>query len=104
MERKSFIQRFWKKALIILASFILLVMATAWYLAHRWDHQIRVQLKSYVLEMSDSLYNLQYDKLHLNLITGSLGIEKVSLVRDSAVYARLQQQHRAPPVPLYPQR
>jgi len=96
MERKSFIRRFLKKALIILASFILLVMATAWYLAHRWDNQIRIQLKSYVLDMSDSLYNLQYSKLHLNLITGSLSLEKVSLVRDSAVYARLQQQHKAP--------
>jgi hypothetical protein len=96
MERKSFLRRTWKKALIILASFILLIMATAWYLAHRWDHQIRVQLKTYVLDMSDSLYTLQYDKLHLNLITGSLGLEKVSLARDSVVYARLQQTQRAP--------
>lgn len=96
MERKSFIRRLLKRALIILASFILLVMATAWYLAHRWDKQIRIQLKSYVLDMSDSLYHLQYDKLHLNLITGSLSLEKVSLVRDSAVYAHLQQQHKAP--------
>lgn len=96
MERKSFLRRTWKKALIILASFILLIMATAWYLAHRWDHQIRVQLKGYVLDMSDSLYTLQYEKLHLNLITGSLGLEKVSLVRDSAVYAHLQQTQRAP--------
>lgn len=96
MERKSFIRRFWKKALIILASFILLIMATAWCLAHRWDKQIRIQLKSYVLDMSDSLYNLRYDQMHLNLITGSLALEKVSLVKDSAVYARLQQEHRAP--------
>ncbi|WP_343669199.1 hypothetical protein [Chitinophaga sp.] len=96
MEKRSFIRRFLRKALIILASFILLVMVTAWYLAHRWDNQIRVQLKSYVLDMSDSLYNLQYDKLHLNLITGSLSIEKVSLVRDTAVYTRLQQAHKAP--------
>ena len=96
MEKRSFIRRTWKKAFLILASIILLIMATAWYLAHRWDNTIRIQLKSYVQDMSDSLYSLQYEKLHLNLITGCLALEKVSLVRDSAIYEKLKREQRAP--------
>lgn len=91
-----FIQRYWKKALITIGVIVLLILATAWYLSHRWNKQIRLQVRSYVQEMSDSLYNLQYEDLDLNLITGSLSLYKVSLVRDSAIYEKLQREQRAP--------
>jgi hypothetical protein len=96
MQQKSFIHRYWKKALITIGIILLLLLATAWYLGQRWNKQVRVQLSSYVQDMSDSLYTLQYNDLDLNLLTGSLSIYNVSLSRDSAIYAKLQQQHKAP--------
>jgi len=96
MQQKSSIQRYWKKVLFIIGIILLLILATAWYLSQRWQKQVRVQLRTYVQEMSDSLYTLQYNDLDLNLLTGSLSIYNVSLSRDSAVYAKLQEQHKAP--------
>lgn len=75
---------------------ILLILATTWYLSLQWSKQARLQLRSYVQEMSDSLYTLQYADLNLNILTGSLALYKVSLVRDAAIYEKLQQQHKAP--------
>jgi hypothetical protein len=96
MQQKSFIQRYWKKTLLIIGIILLLLLATAWYLGQRWNKQVRLQLRSYVQDMSDSLYTLQYNDLDLNLLTGSLSLYNVSLSRDSAIYAKLQQQHKAP--------
>lgn len=96
MQQKSFIHRHWKKALLTIGIILLLVIIAAWYLGQQWEKQVRLQLRSYVRDMSDSLYTLQYADLDLNLITGSLSLYKVSLARDSAIYAKLQQQHKAP--------
>src|SRR4051812_46875253 len=96
MQEKSFIQIYWKKTLLIIGIILLLIVGIAWLLSQRWQKQVRFQLRDYVKEMSDSLYTLQYNDLDLNLLTGSLSIYHVSLSRDSAVYARLQQEHRAP--------
>jgi hypothetical protein len=96
MEQQSFIKKYWKKALLIIGVIFLLIIGTAWYLSQRWNKQVRIQLRQYVQEMSDSLYTLQYADLDLNLVTGSLALYKVSLVRDSAIYEKLQQQHKAP--------
>jgi hypothetical protein len=94
--QSSFIQRFWKSALITIGVIILLVLGTAWYLSVRWNKTIRTQLRSYVSEMSDSLYTLQYADLDLNLLTGSMSLYKVSMVRDSAIYEKLKGQQKAP--------
>jgi hypothetical protein len=96
MQEKSFIQRYWKKALLTIGIILLLILGTAWYLSQRWQKQVRFQLRDYVKELSDSLYTLQYNDVDLNLLTGSLSIYHVSLSRDSAVYAKLQREHRAP--------
>ncbi|SFD28279.1 hypothetical protein SAMN05518672_1011435 [Chitinophaga sp. CF118] len=96
MQQKSIIQRHWKKVLLAIGVTLLLILTTTWYLGQRWNRQIRLQLRSYVREMSDSLYTLQYADLNLNLLTGSLSLYKVSLVRDSAIYEKLRQQQKAP--------
>lgn len=73
-----------------------MVLGAAWYIGQRWNKQIQWQLKAYIQEMSDSLYTLRYSDLNLNPVTGSLTLEKVSLVRDPDVYKRLQNEQRAP--------
>jgi hypothetical protein len=89
-------RKHWKRGLLIVGVLILIVILTAAYLGQRWNKQIRIQLRTYVQEMSDSLYILKYADLQLNPLTGSLTLEKVSLVRDSAVYEKLKAEHRAP--------
>lgn len=77
---------------------MLVLAAIGFYLSQRWSRQLRGQLKDYVREMSDSLYILQYDQVDLNILKGQLAISKVSLVTDTVVYKRLQQEQRAPAI------
>lgn len=96
MQKTSLFIRIWKKVLLSIIILILLVLGAAWYIGQRWNKQIQWQLKAYIQDMSDSLYTLRYADLSLNPITGSLSLEKVSLVRDPDVYKRLQDEQRAP--------
>lgn len=86
----------WKRIFLGLGILVVLALLTGAYLGRHWKRQIRLQLRTYVQAMSDSLYSLQYSDLHMNPLTGSLALDKVSLVRDSAVYKKLQTEHRAP--------
>lgn len=98
MQYRSHIRKHGKKALIIIGALVLVLAGIALYLSQRWSRELRAQLKDYVTEMSDSLYVLQYDQVDLNILKGRLSISNVSLVTDTAVYKRLQQQQRAPAV------
>ena len=96
MQKRPFILRIWKKVVLSIAILILLVLGTAWYIGQRWNKEIQWQLRAYIRDMSDSLYTLRYSDLRLNPITGSLSLEKVSLIRDPEVYKRRQNEQRAP--------
>lgn len=96
MQLPLFIRKYWKKAFLIIGILIFLLIGTNWYLSQRWNRTLRIQLKEYVTAMSDSLYTLKYADLRLNILTGSLTLDQVSLVPDTAVYTRLQSRHRAP--------
>ncbi|MBC9911324.1 hypothetical protein [Chitinophaga varians] len=47
-------------------------------------------------DLSDSLYTVQFKDLHLNVLSGSLTVEKATMTLDSAVYRRMLAAHRAP--------
>lgn len=96
MQKRTLVSRIWKKVLLAFIILILLILGASWYVSQRWNKQIQWQLRSYVQEMSDSLYTLRYSNLDLNLLTGSLTLDKVSLIRDPDVYKRLQEQQKAP--------
>ncbi|MBW8685769.1 AsmA family protein [Chitinophaga rhizophila] len=96
MQKKSFFQQLWVKILLTFFILIFLILGAAWFIGQRWNRQIQWQLRSYIQEMSDSLYTLRYADMDLNPITGSLSLEKVSLIRDEKVYKQLQEQQKAP--------
>jgi hypothetical protein len=54
------------------------------------------KLKKMVLEASDSLYHIEYDKFDLNIDSGRGLITNFKLIPDSAVYRRLLAAHKAP--------
>jgi hypothetical protein len=96
MQKRPFFKQLWVKILLTFAILIVLILGAAWYIGQRWNRQIQLQLRSYVQDMSDSLYTLRYTEVALNPLTGSLTLEKVSLIRDPDVYKRLQEQQKAP--------
>ena len=96
MQKRSFFKNIWVKILLSFVILIVLILGAAWFIGQRWNRQIQWQLRSYVQDMSDSLYTLRYVDMTLNPITGSLSLEKVSLIRNPDVYKRLQEEQKAP--------
>lgn len=76
---------------------LLLVIGLAYYTGYHWRRKLQHQLHSYVLQMTDSLYSLQYASMDLDILGGDLTLHKISLVPDTARYHRLQEQQRAKP-------
>ncbi len=72
------------------------VLGTGWYLSVHWKNILDKELRRYVSQGSDSLYTLAYGKINLNLLTGSVSIQNVALLPDTAVYDRLVKEQRAP--------
>jgi hypothetical protein len=54
------------------------------------------KLKQMVLDASDSLYHIEYDKFDLNIDSGRGVITDFKLIPDSGVYQRLLAAHKAP--------
>lgn len=76
--------------------FTLLVLGTGWYLNQHWNKLLKQELPGYVTDLSDSLYSVKFKDLHLDVLSGSVTIEKASMIADSAVYQRLLSQQKAP--------
>lgn len=86
----------WKWTLGILGGLLLLILAAGWYLSRHWKPLLDAQIKEVVLSATDSLYRVEYEDLSLNLFTGSARLKNFRLISDTAVYARLENQMKAP--------
>lgn len=80
----------------VLSILLVLVLGTAWYINQHWTKLLRKELSGYVTDLSDSLYVVQFKDLHLNVLSGSLTVEKATMTLDSAVYRRMLAARRAP--------
>lgn len=87
---------FWKWTLVIIGGIIFLVLSAGWYLSRHWKPLLDTQIREVVLTATDSLYRVEYEDLSLNLFTGSAKLTNFSLISDSAVYARMESQMKAP--------
>ncbi|WP_346317319.1 hypothetical protein [Chitinophaga sp. YIM B06452] len=90
--------KFWKIILTVTAILAAVVLGTGWYLSIHWKNILDKELRRFVSQGSDSLYTLAYGKISMNLLTGSVGIQNVALLPDTAVYDRLVREQRAPQV------
>jgi hypothetical protein len=102
------IQRKFKKAtstrrgkIIALSILFVIVAGVAgglfWWQTHK-KQLIREKLESAIHEKSEGLYNVKYDALDLDEVSGYLSIKNVSLSYDSLKYRTLLDQDRAPSI------
>ncbi|MBS0026236.1 hypothetical protein ACTJJ0_07675 [Chitinophaga sp. 22321] len=97
MAKNGFnIRRLVKIVLIVFGILVLVVLCTGWYLNRHWNKLLKTELQGYVTEISDSLYTVKFKTLHLDVLSGSVTLEKASMVADSAVYQRLLARKKAP--------
>jgi hypothetical protein len=95
MGRRPFMKRLPLWARIVMGVALVLVLGSIGVSIYL-NRLVNTRLKEMVYESSDSLYQLRYDRISLNALTGNLTIYNPQLIPDTLVYARLQQQHRAP--------
>ncbi|HEX8608761.1 MAG TPA: hypothetical protein VF679_08990 [Pedobacter sp.] len=81
----------------ILGFLILLIGIAAIYLSAKWKPLVTEKLKEGVHNASQGLYKLDFENIHLNILTGSATLNQVSLTPDTATYNRLRSKKVAPP-------
>lgn len=97
MAKNGFnLRRLIKIVLTVAGILTLLVLGTGWYLNQHWNKLLKQELQGYVTDLSDSLYSIKFKDLRLDVLSGSVTIEKASMIADSAVYQRLLSQQKAP--------
>lgn len=74
----------------------LITLAGGWYLGRQWKTILNGQLQQIVINASDSLYQLRYDGLDLNVFTGTARLTNVLFTSDSLVYGQLKSRLLAP--------
>lgn len=80
----------------ILTGFCLCAGFMLWYVSIKLRPKMTEQVKSMVLNSTDSLYRIDFKILHANLITGSASLIDVKINPDSNRYKKLVELKRAP--------
>lgn len=86
----------WKWIIGVVVFLLLAVAIGSWYLSRNWKPILDEQLKTAIINASDSLYQISYDDISLNLITGNASLINFELIPDSSVYRRLHERKEAP--------
>jgi hypothetical protein len=78
-------------------SFILLLfIGTFFYLSRRWKPVIEREIKEAILNSTDSLYNIDFSDIDVNLLTGSAEVHQIVFKPDRKVFEKLKVQSKAP--------
>jgi hypothetical protein len=80
----------------VLLTLIVIVGAAAIYLNARWKPLLTAKIKEGVYIGSDRLYRIDFKDIHLNLITGGVVLDNISLYPDSTVFMQLKAIKKAP--------
>lgn len=93
-------KRNWKKIAWwiggILGGLILLLGIAAIYISAKWKPLLTTKIKEGVFEGSKHLYRVDFNDIHLNLLSGNIVLDSVKLTPDTVVYNKLITIKKAP--------
>lgn len=98
MQPSSRFRKIFRLILIGAGSLILLIGCAGLYLNQHWNKRMQRELPGYVSAFSDSLYILTFEDARLDVLSGSITIQKASMTIDSVIYQRLKAQQKAPSI------
>lgn len=87
---------FWKWVIGIVLTLLLVIIGGLWYLGNHWRPILNEKIHAIVLSSSDSLYQVSYDDLDFNMVTGNAYLYNFKLSPDTNVYNRLKAIEKAP--------
>lgn len=89
-----------KKVLIwiggILVTLFVLIGIAAIYLSSQWKPILTEKIKEGIYAASDHLYQVDFEDVHLNLLTGSVVLDNLKLTPDTNVFKLLIAKKKAP--------
>lgn len=80
----------------ILIALIVLIGALALYLSSQWKPILTTKIKEGIHNSSNGLYKIDFDDIHLNLVTGSVVLDSLKLTPDTNVFKLLVAKKKAP--------
>jgi len=80
----------------IVGGLILIIGIAAIYLSSKWKPLLTTKIKEGVDKASNHLYKIDFKDVHLNLLTGGLVLDSISLIPDTSVYNQLKTVRKAP--------
>lgn len=80
----------------ILLGLVVIIGIASVYINAKWKPILTEKIKEGVYEGSNRLYKIDFTDIHLNLITGSVVLDSISLYPDSVVFNELKAVKKAP--------
>ena len=80
----------------ILLGLVVIIGIASIYINAKWKPLLTEKIKEGVYEGSNRLYKIDFNDIHLNLITGSVILDSISLYPDSVVFNELKAVKKAP--------
>lgn len=90
------VHRHVKTASIVLISILLVLAALAWYINRQWKPLLREAIQNTILDASDSLYTITFKDIQVNIITGGVKVDSLSIKPNPEVYEKMIRQGSAP--------
>ncbi|WP_461788582.1 hypothetical protein [Pedobacter sp.] len=86
----------WKWVSGVLIFFLVLTGLTAWYVSYKIKPFVQRELAAVVKKATNGLYDIRFEKVMVNPLTGNASLTDVSLIPDTLVYKKLITQRKAP--------
>lgn len=86
----------WKWVISIVVLIVVALGVATWYFSRNWKPILEEKLREVVKNSTDSLYQLSYDELDLNVALGNVTLKNAALIPDTNVYGQLERQNKAP--------
>ncbi|RZL42205.1 MAG: hypothetical protein EOP00_23760, partial [Pedobacter sp.] len=89
-------RKFWYWIGGITAAIILLLSIGAIILSAKWKPTLTTKIKEGVADASNGLYKIDFQDIHLNLLTGTAVLDSIRLMPDTNVFNQLKTTKEAP--------
>ena len=89
-------RKFWYWLGGIFGGLVLLLGITALVISAIWKPTLTTKIKEGVTNASNGLYQVNFQDIHLNLLTGTAVLDSVTLMPDTAVFRQLKEKKEAP--------
>lgn len=89
-------RKFWFWIGGIVAALALILAIAALVISTKWKPTLTTKIKEGVKDASNGLYHINFQDIHLNVLTGTAVLDSISLAPDTSVYQKLIANKQAP--------